>query len=96
MSDWLFIGAGLVLLLALLDWRLALLLTLSVGFLQDVVRKLTPGEPLYMVMLFAPVFAIAAQHRLKRIARVGVEWFAIFGEHGHQNLRGGAAGPFSA
>jgi hypothetical protein len=44
---------------ALSNWRLALLMALGAGFAQDVARKLTPGEPVYMVMLFAPVFAAA-------------------------------------
>jgi len=58
--------AAAVLLVALANWRAALLLALCAGFGQDVVRKLTPGEPLYMVLLFAPLFAAAALGLLLR------------------------------
>jgi len=60
MSDVTLLIMGLLLLPAMLDWRLAVLMTLAAGFVQDLVRKLTPGEPVYMVLLFAPVFALAA------------------------------------
>lgn len=60
------LAALAVLVLGFGNWRAALLLTLCTGFAQDVVRKLTPGEPLYLVMLFAPVFALAALGVLTR------------------------------
>ena len=39
----LFVGLALVLLAG--DWRLGLLLTVVIGFAQDPIRKLTPGQP---------------------------------------------------
>ncbi len=63
--------AALALVPALADWRLAVLMTLGAGFLQDVLRKLTPGEPVYMVLLFAPVFAAAAAGLLMRGGTLG-------------------------
>jgi hypothetical protein len=48
------------------DWRRAVLLAVVVGFGQDVVRKLTPGEPVYLVVLFTAVFAVAAVGLLLR------------------------------
>ena len=66
MPDLLMLVVVAVLLLALSHWRTALLLTLMMGFMQDVLRKLTPDEPVYMVLLFAPVFAVAALGLLMR------------------------------
>lgn len=66
MSDLWWLLALAIALLAVTGWRRALLLSLCVGFVQDVVRKTTPDEPLYMVLLFAPVFAIAALGLLLR------------------------------
>ena len=59
------IGAA-VIGVAFSDWRRAVLLAVMVGFAQDVVRKLTPGEPVYMVVLFAVVFGVAALGLLMR------------------------------
>ncbi len=42
---------GLGLLFCLLDWRLGVSLSLVAGFLQDVLRKLLPGEPIYLTVL---------------------------------------------
>ena len=66
MGDIVAVLALAIILPAISNWRLALLLTLSMGFAQDVLRKLTPGEPVVMVLLFAPVFAIAALGLLMR------------------------------
>ncbi len=44
--------------ICLLRWRLGLLLTLAVGFLQDPVRKLLPGKPVALVVAVAAFFTI--------------------------------------
>ena len=50
---------GLILIamsLAFVNWRLGVLICLFVGFIQDPLRKLIPGEPVYMtVMVGAPL-----------------------------------------
>lgn len=47
----LLLGLGLILVLLNGDWRLALFYTFFVGFVQDPLRKMTPGQPQYMVGL---------------------------------------------
>lgn len=58
------------LLICLMDWRRGLLICLAVGFLQDPLRKVIPGEPIYLTVLvvgFAGVVFIGAVGQLKRI-----------------------------
>jgi hypothetical protein len=45
--------------LAVLDWRQGLTLCVIVGVLQDPMRKLAPGQPIYYVVLVGVVFAAA-------------------------------------
>lgn len=47
---------GLGLLVGLFDWRRGLLLCIAVGFLQDPLRKITPGQPVAFVVLAGVVF----------------------------------------
>lgn len=47
----LLLGIGLVLTLLNGDWRLALFYTFFVGFAQDPIRKITPGQPQFFVGL---------------------------------------------
>lgn len=47
----LFFVLGLGLLFCFLDWRLGVSLSLVIGFLQDVFRKILPGEPVYLTVL---------------------------------------------
>jgi hypothetical protein len=55
------LGALVVMaLLALSDWRLGLPLCAAMAVLQDVLRKLTPGEPAYFVLFTGVVFTAAA------------------------------------
>ena len=42
------------------DWRRGLLLCVVVGFLQDPLRKLAPGQPVYFVVLVILVFGLTA------------------------------------
>src|SRR6516225_6596709 len=42
---------------AIAEWRLGLLLCLVVAILQDPLRKLTPGEPVFYVVFVGVVFA---------------------------------------
>lgn len=50
-------SVGVCCLLTLRHWRFGVWLCILVGFLQDPLRKLVPGEPVYMVALCAGVFA---------------------------------------
>jgi hypothetical protein len=45
---------------ALIDWRKGLMLCVLTAILQDPLRKLTPNEPAYFVLLVGVVFAAAA------------------------------------
>ena len=47
----LLLGGGLLLVFCSGDWRLALYYTVFVGFAQDPLRKITPGQPQYLVGL---------------------------------------------
>lgn len=47
-------------LLVLADWRRVLLVLVPVALLMDPLRKLTPGEPVFFVVLVGIVFAVAA------------------------------------
>lgn len=49
---------ALFIVICFFDWRLGLFLTLLIGFAQDPLRKLIPGEPVLFVVLFIP-FAMA-------------------------------------
>jgi len=50
---------GIAILVALDDWRAGLLLVIPVGFLQDPLRKLAPGQPIYFLTMAAAVFLLA-------------------------------------
>lgn len=57
------LALGVLLVMALLalgDWRLGLPLSAAMAVLQDVLRKLTPGEPAYFVLFAGIVFTAAA------------------------------------
>src|SRR5712692_8145079 len=45
---------------ALADWRKGLVACVAVGFLQDPLRKLWPGEPIYLTALVGVLFAVVA------------------------------------
>jgi hypothetical protein len=45
-------------------WRLALLCIVPIGFAQDALRKLTPGEPVWLVMLAVAAVAPVVLHLL--------------------------------
>ena len=62
-----------VLLVALYDWRRGLLLAIAVGFLQDPVRKLLPGEPVIAVIAVAVVFVTALAGLYLRGEKLHVE-----------------------
>lgn len=49
------LGLGLV--VCFLDWRLGVSISIVAGFLQDVLRKLLPGEPIYLTVVVG-VFVI--------------------------------------
>ncbi|MBC7601882.1 MAG: hypothetical protein H7255_04375 [Ramlibacter sp.] len=46
-------------LLTFLDWRKGLAMCVVVGILQDPLRKLAPGQPVYYVVLVGAIFAVA-------------------------------------
>lgn len=52
----LFLFAGLTLSLLSGDWKLGILWTIAIGFCQDPIRKLTPGQPSLMVGLVLIAF----------------------------------------
>ncbi len=54
------VALGLGLGVALVDWRKGLLTCIAVGFLQDPLRKLWPGEPIYLTALVGVLFAVVA------------------------------------
>ena len=56
----LFLFAGLILSLLSDDWKSGLLWTLAIGFCQDPIRKLTPGQPSAMVGFVLVGFALCA------------------------------------
>jgi hypothetical protein len=47
-------------LIALADWRKGIFLTVVVAFMQDPLRKLTPDQPVYFVVLAGIVFAASS------------------------------------
>ncbi len=56
------------------DWRGGLLLTLVIGFLQDPIRKLTPGQPgLYVGLVLIAFLATAAVLLQKRLGRLQLQ-----------------------
>lgn len=53
-------AAGLLaLVVAAQNWRHALLMVIILGFSQDAIRKLTPGEPVAIIMLSSVMVAVA-------------------------------------
>jgi hypothetical protein len=55
-------------LMCLADWRKGIFLCIIIGFLQDPIRKIMPGEPLYitaMIVLFAFATLIGAKMRFR-------------------------------
>lgn len=74
-----FFAVGLA--VALVDWRKGLLLCVAVGFLQDPVRKLWPGEPVYLTAAVGVVLVVTALGATSRreLLALGVtpEWRRI-------------------
>ena len=55
--------------LSFVNWRLGVLICLYVGFIQDPLRKLLPGEPVYMtVMVGAPLLMTMLGAHLRRVS----------------------------
>ncbi|TRZ51569.1 MAG: hypothetical protein D4S01_04470 [Dehalococcoidia bacterium] len=63
--------------LTIINWRLGLWLMLVVGLLADPLRKLTPGNPVYISIVFVGILAILYLACKKTYAR-GQSIFAIF------------------
>lgn len=59
MSDLFLVAIAGACLTSILHWRYGLILCVGVGLLQDPLRKVTPGAPVYMVGLVAITFACA-------------------------------------
>ncbi|MCP5155206.1 MAG: hypothetical protein H6983_13640 [Ectothiorhodospiraceae bacterium] len=57
MSELVVIGVVLAGVVAFVDWRRGLLLSVLAGFAQDPVRKLLPGEPVWLVLVVGVLFA---------------------------------------
>ncbi|MFN7898955.1 MAG: hypothetical protein ACK5N0_04710 [Synechococcaceae cyanobacterium] len=62
------LGAGLLLVCLSGDWKLALYYTVFVGFVQDPLRKITPGQPQYLVglVVVSAAFTMLALYFSKR------------------------------
>lgn len=75
--------AALGFLFGLFDWRRGLLLCLVVGFLQDPLRKITPGRPVAFVVLVGVVFVGCALGFLLRRGAAGLRDFFAW----HPGLR---------
>ena len=52
------VALALAFVVALADWRKGLVACIAVGFLQDPLRKLWPGESIYLSALVGVVFAV--------------------------------------
>ena len=52
---------------ALFNWRLGIVLCIVVGVLQDPIRKVTPGTPVYLTLSFVPIY----------LATVGKLWSSV-------------------
>ena len=66
---------ALATMLSLANWRIGVVLWMIVAVLQDPVRKVTPGTPIYLTVSFLPVYAstfaslLISQNVLKSFAR---------------------------
>jgi hypothetical protein len=71
------------------DWRTGLMVTLIIGFLQDPLRKITPGQPGYMVGLVLIGFTLCGLVLMERSGRFSMramfwtvprfdEWVTIY------------------
>ncbi len=62
------LGSGL----ALLDWRKGFAVVILAGFIQDPLRKLTPGEPVYLTVTVGAVLLLALLGALLRGRNLGL------------------------
>lgn len=63
-----FLLTGAIALLCVAHWRAGVIATLAMGFALDPLRKLVPGEPLYLsVMVFVLVAATLAGMRVRGV-----------------------------
>jgi hypothetical protein len=69
---------GLVALISLSDWRRGLLLAIVVGVLQDPVRKLTPGAPVWMMLPVVSIFGVILFSTLPRVQVTALEFARRF------------------
>src|SRR5437867_2587861 len=54
--------------LCVVNWRAGITICLLVGFLQDPLRKITPGEPVFFTALVgAPLFATLVGAHLRKV-----------------------------
>lgn len=71
--------AAIALVASLLNWRHGLLLVIVAGFVQDPLRKITPGQPVVLVVFVAAVFAACIVGAFVRGQRLDgsqlVRWF---------------------
>src|SRR6185295_3478540 len=64
----LFAAVLLALVICIANWRLGICVCVLVGFLQDPLRKLAPGEPVYFTALVgAPLLATLVGAHLKKV-----------------------------
>jgi len=64
--EFVFLALVLALGVCLTDWKRGLLVAIAIGFLQDIIRKMMPGQPIYMVLLFVPFLIAAVSMALRK------------------------------
>jgi len=64
--EFVFLALVLALGVCLTDWKRGLMVAIAIGFLQDIIRKMMPGQPIYMVLLFVPFLIAAVSMALRK------------------------------
>lgn len=65
-------AAVLALVLAAQNWRHAFLMVLVLGFTQDMVRKITPGEPVELVLLSSLMVLVAMVVAMRQVGLINL------------------------
>jgi hypothetical protein len=66
-------GAFLALSISLANWRVVFLAVILVGFAQDPLRKIVPGEPVFFVVLCTAAMALALMGAMMKHGVVSIE-----------------------
>jgi hypothetical protein len=73
LSVTLLVAAFVALSMSLANWRLAFLAIVVVGFAQDPLRKIVPGEPVFFVVLCTAVMALALLGAMMKHGLISIE-----------------------